>query len=162
REGRFPAPAATAPTAAALSATESTGCKPSSLSQTGPPRSRPVRAERSSLPLADRFAGGGVGRGEELLDAGGSLSLADGSGGAAECVEGAEESAVDLVGVRDRPGPAPSGSPQGVEAAMVADAGVGIGIDEAALLVGFIGEFGPGQRRRRKCRGHVDGLLTGV
>src|SRR5699024_9275222 len=91
------------------------------------------------LPAADGLDGARVGRGEELLDAGGFLALADRPGGPAERIEGAEESAVDLVGVRDRPGPAPSGRTQGVEAAVVADPRVGIGVDEAALLVGFIG-----------------------
>ena len=115
-----------------------------------------------SLPLADGFHSRRVGGAQEVFDARGFFAFADRTGGTAERVERAEESAVDFVRVRDRAGAAPSGGAQGVESAVVADAGVGIGVDETALMVGLIGEFGPGQGGGRQRCGDVDGFLTGV
>ena len=92
---------------------------------------------------------------EEFLNARGFFAFADRTSSTAERIEGAEKSAVDFVRLRDRAGAAPSGGAQGVESAVVTDAGVGIGVDEATLLVGFIGEFSPGQGGGRQRCGDV-------
>src|SRR5690625_1614938 len=45
---------------------------------------------------------------------------------------------------------------------MVADPGVGVGIDRAALVERLVREFGPREARRREDACDVEGLLTGV
>src|SRR5699024_5659468 len=114
------------------------------------------------LPAADSLDGARVGRTQEVFDARGLFALADRTGGTAEGVERAKETAVDLMRVRDRAGSAPAGGAQGVEPTVVADTSVGIGIDEATLLVRFIGEFRPRQGGSGQCGGDVDGLFTGI
>src|SRR5699024_12158920 len=57
---------------------------------------------------------------------------------------------------------APAGAAQGVEPTVVADTSVGIVIDEATLLVRFIGEFRPRQGGSGQCGADVDGLFTGI
>ena len=78
----------------------------------------------------------------------GLVVLADGGGGAAEGVQGAQEAAVGLVLPRDGPVALPAGAAQLVEPAVVAGAGEGVGVDDAAVAEGAVGQFGP-------CRGVV-------
>src|SRR3954462_2240165 len=76
----------------------------------------------------------------ELGAAFGFVVFADGGGGAAQAVEGAQEAAVGLVAPADITGAPPTRLAQSVEAAVVADAEVGVGLDVVAR---HLAEEGP-------------------
>ena len=71
----------------------------------------------------------GVELGQELRAALGLVGLADGLGGTAQAVEGAEEAGVLRVGPADVAGAPPAVGPQAVEAPVVADPVGGVGLD---------------------------------
>src|SRR5690606_5126789 len=87
--------------------------------------------------------GGGAAGAQDRPAAFGLVVLADGRGGAAEGVQGAQEAAVRLVLPRDGAVPLPSGAAELVEAAVVAGAREGIGVDDAAFGEGAVGELRP-------------------
>src|SRR5205085_8429916 len=83
---------------------------------------------------------------EELGAAFGFVGLADGLGHTPQAVEGAQEAAVGLVPPADVARPPPPGLAQAVEAAMVADAEVGVGLD---VVPAELAQLRPGLERPR-------------
>ena len=75
--------------------------------------------------------------------------LGDGGGGLGEAGEGAEEAAVALGGPGNLAGAAPAGAADAVEATVVADPEVGVGLDRAAVAEGELAEGRPGGQAGR-------------
>src|SRR6478735_921050 len=108
-----------------------------------------------------QLAGPGGARGAQELGAPVHLlDLVDGVGSASEGAEGAQEAAVGLVLPRHRALPAPPRAAQRVEAAVVARAGVGVGLHRTLVGQRVLREDRPGQRRRGIGRGDLLGPLT--
>ena len=82
-------------------------------------------------------------------------------GGAGEGVQGAQEAAVRLVLPGHRAVALPAAAAQRVQAAVVAGAGVGVRLDDAARLERVVGELRPGQRGGGVLRGDLGGGRAG-
>src|SRR5690554_2096261 len=106
------------------------------------------------LPCLDLRCCGGIGVLEEFGQALDLIRFADRVGGALECVQCPEHAAVRPVRPRDRTVALPAGSAQGVQAAVVSDAGEGIRLKGPAVLERIIGEERPREGRFRV--GHCD------
>ncbi len=87
--------------------------------------------------------------------------LPDLPGSARECGDRAQEAAVRLVRPRHRALTAPAGLAQLIERAVVAGAGVGVGLDREAGRERDLGEQGPGQRRLRVMTGRERRVTAG-
>src|SRR5207245_11338360 len=74
------------------------------------------------------------------------VDLADGRGRPAQGIKGTEEATVRLVPPPHIARTPPAGAPQGVQAPVVADPGIGVGLD---LVPGQQRELGPGLQEAR-------------
>src|SRR6478752_7849382 len=129
----------------------------------GPGRTRPGPPLRQPGPGAHPLSEaelpgtGGARRPQELGAPVHLLDLADLLGRAGQRGEGAQEAAVGPVLPRDRALSSPARATQGVEAAVVAGAGVRVRRDVVLVGQGILGEHGPGQAGCRVGGGHLLG-----
>src|SRR5699024_9242835 len=92
----------------------------------------------------DLFGSRGVRIVQELGDAINFVSFTNGGSCSTERVECAQETAVWFMRPWDRTGTLPTGTAQGIETAVVANASISIGFQRAAVVPGIFGGHGPG------------------